>query len=289
MKIVNVIGGLGNQMFQYAFALSLKNKFQDEDVLIDTHHFNHYNLHNGYELNLIFKNVEFQFATKEQLKSVTRYIPHYKISRFVRKLFPKLESEYVEKYDYIYSEEPFLIKDDCYYEGYWQSYKYYEDINKEIVHAFQFPVPTDYNKKVADEISLSNSVGLHIRRGDYLNHKDFKGICELDYYQRAINDLLRTPDRYKFFIFSNDIEWCIKNIKPLVEDHPIVFVTENKGRNSFWDMYLMSLCKNLIIANSSFSWWAAYLNSVAKHIYVPQKWINREHNVEIYNPQWIKI
>lgn len=289
MKIINIIGGLGNQMFQYAFALSLKNQFKDEDILIDIHHFNYYKLHNGFELSRIFKGINLIIANKKQLKKVTYYVPHYFLSRLVRKFLPKLKTEFIENVEYVYDDSPFNLRGNYYFEGYWQSNKYYSDIKSEIIKAFEFPVPNSYNKQLAKEITSCNSVGIHVRRGDYLNHKDFKGICELDYYQRAIDDLASKSEKFHFYIFSNDIQWCKKNIQPLINDNKVTYVTENKGKDSFWDMYLMSKCYNLIIANSSFSWWGAYLNINAKDIYAPLKWNNSYDINEIHCPDWIKI
>lgn len=289
MKIVNVIGGLGNQMFQYAFALALKTRFKNEDILIDIHHFNHYKLHNGFELTNIFKGVDISIATKIQLKKVTYYVPHYLLSRFVRTFLPKCRTEFIEEIEYVYDSKPLNLEGNYYFEGYWQVYKYYSNIKQQILEAFEFPHPNGYNNKLALEIKKYNSVGIHIRRGDYLNHKDFKGLCELDYYQRAISDLMSISNDYKFYVFSNDIKWCIENIQPLIGEQQVIYITENKGNDSFWDMYLMSKCRNLIIANSSFSWWGAFLNTKAERIYVPTKWVNRNYEVEIYDPTWIKI
>ena len=289
MKIINIIGGLGNQMFQYAFALFLKSKCVNEEILIDTHHFNHYKLHNGFELSNIFKGINIPIANNKQLKKVTRYIPHYQLSRLVRKLLPQLKTEFIENIEYVYDEKVQNLVGDYYFEGYWQSHKYYLDIKSDIIKAFEFPKPNNYNEHMALEITSSNSVGIHIRRGDYLNHKDFKGICNLDYYHRAINDLLSKSKYYHFYIFSNDIQWCKENVQPLINNNKVIYVTENKGKDSFWDMYLMSKCKNLIIANSSFSWWGAFLNTNVSNIYAPEKWNNKYSVNEIYCPDWIKI
>lgn len=290
MKVVNIIGGLGNQMFQYAFALSLVKKFPKEDVYIDIHHFHSYQLHNGFELKSIFRNIDLPIATPDLVKAVSRYIPHYKLSRLVRKLFPNLKSEYIESCNYLSSNEPFLQEYDCYYEGYWQAFPYYKDLQDEIIHAFEFPQPNDYNVKLEANIVSSQSVGIHIRRGDYLKEKAFKGICELDYYRKAIERLMESDNSLmNFYIFSNDIEWCKKYIQPLVGENKIEYVTGNRGKESYWDMYLMSKCKNLIIANSSFSWWGAFLNKNVDKVYAPSIWVNRNQNMEIHNPKWILI
>lgn len=92
-----------------------------------------------------------------------------------------------------------------------------------------------------------------------------------------------------FFVFSNDMKWCKENLSPLIEGHKMVFVSENKGKDSCWDMFLMNHCKDLIIANSSFSWWGAFLNKNVNRVCCPEPWLNRDCSIEIYDPNWIKI
>lgn len=289
MKIINTIGGLGNQMFSYAFALSLKLKHK-EDVYVDISHFNHYNLHDGFQINEIFNVKEINVATKKEIKKLTRYIPHYAFSRIIRKFLPSKSKEYIEKQDYVYDEKALSLKTDCYYEGYWQSPLYFYDIDQEIKKMFTFPEPIGGNKETEELMSKVNSVSIHVRRGDYLNAKSFMGICELDYYEKAIkhiNDEIQNP---YFFIFSNDIKWCEENLNHLLKTDNVMFVSNNVGKESYWDMYLMSCCKNMILANSSFSWWAAYLNkNKDAKVLAPKKWVNRDYETQILLDSWKKI
>ena len=298
MKIVNIIGGLGNQMFQYAFALSMKEKLTNENVLIDTSHFHslffhHYkgmNLHQGYELDSTFPNLSLKKARWHQLVRVTWFIPNYLLSRIGRKFLPKRNSEYIEPTQETYKFNPsvYTREKNIYFEGYWQSVKYSEIALDKLKHEFEHPAPNQYNKSMIDSIQQSNSVGIHIRRGDYINNKGFGGICDLDYYKRALNKI--GIGGKVFFIFSNDIEWCQDNIQPLLNNANIIYVTENKGKQSHWDMFLMTYCKNLIIANSSFSWWGAVLNRNENAVIIaPKKWNNHFDNVDIYRESWIKI
>lgn len=295
MKIVNIIGGLGNQMFQYAFALALKKHFPSEEVLIDTQHFNYIflkrvkscNLHNGFELDKLFRNITINVANREQIEKVSWYIPNYFLSRVGRKLLPKKNSEYIESKNYIYYPEVFEIVGSCYYEGYWQSVKFLKDCIHEIRDAFTFPYTNEYNFRIEEKMNNSNSVGIHIRRGDYLKDPEYKGLCELDYYQKALATL--GVEGKEFFIFSNDIDWCKVNIVELLGGAPVTFVDGNRGSDSAWDIYLMSLCKELIIANSSFSWWGAFLNKTATKIVAPKKWINRDYEADVYLDNWIKV
>lgn len=289
MKIVNIIGGLGNQMFCYAFALALRTKF-DEKIKVDISHFNKYNLHNGFLVNEIFKIDDIEIASRGEINKLSRYIPNYKLSRIARKFLPTRTTEFIEPFDYLFCQEVFHKKDNCYYEGYWQSPLYFADIERYIKESFQFPSPQFKNRKLEKEILGVDSVGIHIRRGDYVNAKSFTGICELPYYQRAIAHIKKNIEKPHYYIFSNDITWCKNYIFPLLEKNPACFVTHNEGRESYWDMYLMSCCKSLILANSSFSWWAAYLNKNATPLIIsPFKWVNRNYKTDIHLDSWIRI
>jgi hypothetical protein len=299
MKIVNIIGGLGNQMFQYAFALALQKKHKEDVVKIDTTHFNYFfikkyksaNLHNGYEIEKVFPNAKIQHATPWDLMRQTWYMPNYVLSRVVRRLLPVRKHEYIQKPKdiFAYSEDIFNAKGDGYYEGVWQAVDYYSNVKDELRGVFAHPAPNEYNKKLINEIMSSNSVGLHVRRGDYLAAPEFNGICDLDYYKKGIAEILKDNQNHDFYIFSNDIPWCKQEIEPLINGHNIIYVTENTGKNSCWDMFLMTYCKDLIIANSSFSWWGAFLNKKARKVIVPQRWVNREGKQENYCKEWIKV
>lgn len=286
MKIVNTIGGLGNQMFCYAFALALKKR-NNEDIFVDISHFNHYGLHDGFLINEIFNVKEINVAGKKEISRVTRYIPHYTLSRIARRILPKKSKEYIENRDYVYDEEALNVKGDCYYEGYWQSPLYFDTIKEDVLKMFAFTNVIGTNKELSKLIITVNSVSIHIRRGDYLNAKSFMGICELDYYKKAISKINVTVENPYYFIFSNDIDWCVDNLKNIINTDRVNFVSHNVGKDSFWDMYLMSCCKNMIIANSSFSWWAAYLNNNKDaKIICPKKWVNRDYDTQVHLDSW---
>ena len=299
MKIVNIIGGLGNQMFQYAFALALQEKHKDQIVKIDTSHFNYIfikkfksaNLHNGYEIEKVFPNAKLPHATAWDLLKITWFMPNYVLSRVVRRLFPARKNEYIQKPGdiFAFNEDVFNAKGDGYYEGVWQAVGYHKDVQDKIQEVFAHPEPNAYNAKMIKQISGCSSVGLHVRRGDYLYAPDFNGICDLEYYKKAIEVILSDGKGYCFYIFSNDIEWCKQEIEPLLNGNKVVYVTENRGEDSCWDMFLMTYCKNLIIANSSFSWWGAFLNKNADKVVAPYPWVNRDGKIENYCEEWIKI
>lgn len=299
MKIVNISGGLGNQMFQYAFAVFLKKHYPNEAIYIDTHHY-HYiflkkikatNLHNGFELAKIFPHATIPIAHFRQVSRVSYYIPNYFLSRLCRRLLPVRKTEMIIPYskNYIYLDEVFT-EGDRYYEGNWQCIDYYQDIKDTLFDIFQHPAPNNYNKEMIEKISTTKSVGMHIRRGDYLQSAAFNNICDITYYKKAISRLTSKDSKYTFFIFSNDMDWCRENIAPLLNNSDIVYVTDNKGKDSFWDMFLMTYCKHLVIANSSFSWWGAFLNKNVESVLVPARWSNNDHIPHhLYDPSWIKI
>ena len=299
MKIVNITGGLGNQMFQYALAISLKERFPDEDVFVDISHYNtlffkHYkgiNLHNGFEIDKVFPNATLPIAGMRQICKVSYYIPNYVLSRIGRKLLPQRKTELIPAYskNYSYVAEVYL-SGDCYYEGYWQCIKYFEIIKDKLINdIFAHPEPNIYNKSLIEQIMTCNSIGVHVRRGDYLNEPEFRNICGVEYYKNGIERLLSDGRRHTFFIFSNDIKWCEENIEPLIGDSTIHYVTGNEGKQSCWDMFLMTYCKDLIIANSSFSWWGAFLNKNVYRVIAPEPWLNRDCEIDNYENSWIRI
>ena len=277
MKIVNIIGGLGNQMFQYAFLLALREHTGDE-CLMDTSKFATYGLHNGFELNRVF-NISCRCATKDELKKVTRYTSNYKLSRIFRKLLPDRKTEVIESMPRCtYIENIFTdAVGDKYYDGIWQNERYFSNIKHIIYKEFSFrQKPSARNTQFCKKFESETTVSIHIRRGDYLKHKNYIGLCGLDYYTKAIEYVKAKYGKdISFAIFSNDITWCEANIKPLLSDYVVTIVDWNKGKESYNDMRLMSCCKVNIIANSSFSWWAAYLNKHSNNeVIAPAVWTN---------------
>ncbi|MDE7088909.1 MAG: alpha-1,2-fucosyltransferase, partial [Prevotella sp.] len=237
MKIVNIMGGLGNQMFEYAFALSLQERFPNEEVLIDISHyghifFKHYkgaNLHNGFEIHKVFPNAKLKVANPWQLMRVTWYMPNYILSRVLRRLLPVRKNEIIQTESdfFVHHEEYYKVKGNAYYEGIWESVKNYIPIRSKLQQIYAHGEPNKMNAQYIKEMNVDNSVGIHIRRGDYLKVPDFDGICNLHYYQRAIRELLKDGKRHTFYIFSNDIKWCEENIIPLCGDNTVIMVKGN--------------------------------------------------------------
>lgn len=293
MKIVNVIGGLGNQMFQCAFAIALKENHPFEDVRLDTSHFNGYGLHNGYEISSVFSNFAVPIAEKGAIKELSYYFPNYKFSRIMRRILPRRKTEFVQPYHqaYVYNPDALTNEGNKYYEGYWMSPLYFEKCKDSIVKAYSFkPFDTEENLEYEKLFKESNSVTIHIRRGDYVGAENFKDICTLAYYRNAIKEVKNIIEAPVFFVFSNDQRWCQDNLKDEFGNLKVYFVSNNRGKESYRDMQLMSLARCNILANSSFSWWGAYLNQRNDHwAFCPCKWVNNLEHKDHYIDSWHKV
>lgn len=288
MKIVNVIGGLGNQMFQYAFAIALKYTFPEEDIKLNISCFNGYPLHNGYELDKIFKE-EFPIASVSDLLRSAYPWNHYRLWQIGKKIMPNKKTMLFDK-DISSNTEIHDLKNKTYFDGYWQMPHFIEKYRDKIIESLKEPdFADDYNKKALEFIKTDKTAFIHIRRGDYIGHKIFGGICTLRYFETGINILRKKHGFNRFIIFSNDIDWCITNLSNFLEGCETCFADWNINEKSYLDLYLMKECKGALISNSSFSWWGAWLSKV-EIVLCPEKWTNIEgRHDDIYPSGWIKI
>lgn len=289
MKIVNILGGLGNQMFQYAFLVALRESTGIE-TKYDASVFKTYPLHNGFELERRFNIISRQ-ATSKEIRELTYYTRSYFWYR-VFKRFPKRKTMIFEPPHSIFTPKLLEDKRDLYYYGIWQDHHYFDKYKSIIKQEFEWKEPLDEkNQRYYNDFVQGQTVSLHIRRGDYLKEWRYKGICELDYYQKAVAHVKRQfGPQMQYAIFSNDTEWCEENIVPLLDVSKYVNVNWNQGEESHKDLRLMQACRVNVIANSSFSWWAAYLNIHKDSIVIsPKKWTNAEVLFERQLPEWVKI
>ena len=288
MKIVKFHGGLGNQMFQYCFYERLLK--ENYEVLADTSFFKKVKVHNGLEIEKLF-NIKLNKIDK---KMENFLFSKNKIIKLKRSILKKINRFKIYTYfDTVY-DESIIIKSNKYsfYEGYWQSEKYFKGIEEKIKKIFIFPqITEEKNLKILENIEKYSSVSIHVRRGDYVGHPQLDGLAPIEYYEKAIEYIKKNINNPKFFIFSNDLLWCKKNL-PLQQNEYEV-VEENFGEKSYRDMQLMSLCKHNIIPNSSFSWWGAWLNrNPQKIVIAPERWFTRESKFlyeDIIPKEWIKI
>jgi hypothetical protein len=184
-----------------------------------------------------------------------------------------------------------LLPDNSYLDGYWQSHRYFERISNLLHDEFKLKEDSvEHNYGLECEIKDSTSIGVHIRRGDYVTNiksAKYHGICSMDYYNDSFEYMSKIISNPKYFIFSDDINWAINNIKI---NYPIRFISTNM-KIPHYDLSLLSLCKHQIIANSSFSWWAAWLNkNLNKIVIAPKKWFTKDKDANDLCPtNWIKL
>lgn len=264
-------GGLGNQMFEYALVMALRqNGFRPK---IDISYYDFVKMHNGYELNRIF-------GIKE--KTTNKQGLHITWLRFLNRYKPK----YLCKFDKLYFDESVLISPKHYLFGYWQDERYFNKIEDKIRSVFTFKDIDDENNIIAQEIRQNNSVSLHVRRGDYAAFG--MTILGAEYYKCAIEMIKRSIISPVFYIFSDDVETAKNIAEQLNIDYRLI--SHNTGKESYKDMYLMSQCKHNIIANSSFSWWGAWLNgNKEKIIIAPKKWDSNKPHFEPQCKNWILL
>lgn len=286
MIIVKIWGGLGNQLFQYSFGKYLAAMLNTE-VKYDIQITNTLNSFTQRDLAISFFNVEMEVAAAREINE-KKYFSNIQLARLERKLAQRLP--FLLKTHIVESNEPkpfgsIHFRDNCYYEGYWQSYKYLTPVETLLRREFTMKQPTrDQVLNTVKEIASGPSVSIHVRRGDYLHNKYFT-TCKMAYYNEAMAYFATIEPATKFYVFTDDIAWC----KEHFTGPQYFFVT---GNEHFEDMYLMSSCRHNIIANSTFSWWAAWLNhNPGKIVIAPRDW-HKRHN-EKYNDlmpeNWIKI
>lgn len=283
-------GGLGNQMFQYAAAYSL-SKSKGTSILVDSLEFKK----TSFNLELtVFNQLQLTFSNKLDcyIQFPMAFVPG--LRKLFKKITPKIAADkrkYFYEYKFSYINEIDHAPKTCYLDGYWQSYKYLKNHEQDIREIYTFSKPEDPNNlDFLKQIHESNSVSIHIRRGDYLKPgiKEVHGNLGLEYYQAAIDAINSKVQSSKFFIFSNDINWVKKSLD-FGTDQVVYIDNNNPGH---LDMYLMSQCKNNIMANSSFSWWGAWLNqNPSKVVIAPQKWFAtpNKDTQDLCPTNWIRI
>jgi len=300
MIIVRFDGGLGNQMLQYASYLALQQRYPQTKIVADTRNFNIVNIHTGFELERLFP-IELNIFFGKRSKTVNkigRYW-HFGIDR-AYKFFYKAG---FKKFKFIedngtFNEELFNLNENVnyYLNGQWGNQKYFENVKDSLHEHFVFKQPLDkINLERKTEIESVNSVGVHIRRGDYVSgNSNFVELSKSNYYPDAFEHISSHISNSVFYIFSDDAAWCMNNLTWL-KKYKHYFITGNTGENSYKDMQLMSVCKHNIVANSTFSWWSAMLNKREERKTIcPEKLFNNEvMNAKIisefYPDSWIKM
>lgn len=292
MVIIKLSGGLGNQLFQYNFGEFLSNYFE---IQVKYHLKLNSKSKNFTNREFGLKNIIQENELIDDLIASKYYIFNSEVlNRIEKKItyhFPFINKKIIiEKYDFKFP----LYKTplNSYYEGYWQSYNLVKYVNNNTNIYKQFDVKLDLSNQLHfNKIKKNKSVSIHVRRGDYLTKKNrsIYNTCNLKYYQDAINILNKRYEDLHYFIFTDDIKWVMKNFK---SDFTII---GNNDKEPIIDLYLMSKCDHNIIANSTFSWWGAFLNkNLNKTVISPTKWyldekINKITTDKLLPKNWIKI
>ena len=273
MIVINLMGGLGNQMFQYAAAkaLALEKKHK---LYLNT---------KGFQTYLLHKYGLYHFSMQQN---------NYKEPSRIQRKFIEIFRNKIVHIEKEFNYNPLiqnLKRNPIFLEGYFQSEKYFIKYEKQIRADFEIISPL--KQKTQDTIDLMktvNSVAIHIRRGDYLLH-DIHNTNKTKYYKDSMMTIEDSVNNPVYFLFSDDMNWVKSNFKSNSETH---FVDFNDAETNYEDLKLMSSCKHNIIANSSFSWWAAWLNpNPNKIVIAPQKWFNDEkiNYQDVIPENWIKL
>lgn len=286
MDIVRFKGGLGNQMFQYALVEALRSRERDVYSSLGFYR-KHLDLR-PFELDQVFENVYLNEIEDSVFDKIDEEWKKIKKDKNLLSQFKKDKRNrffYVEDKDGKYDESVFDTT-NCTFVGYWQSETYFRNIKSKILHVFDFtnlePKVREFGKQLNNDF-----ISVHIRRGDYLKFDKYQTIS-LEYYWNAINCMKKIFPNAKFIFFSDDINWVIQtfDLENMIVCRPEFF----DDYKDWYDMYLMTLCKGNIIANSSFSWWGSWLNQNANVVAIsPKKWLKGCETPDIWCDGWIKI
>jgi hypothetical protein len=269
MIISELTGGLGNQMFQYAFGYSLARQ-NETDFLF---WYKQLDSNTQRELEITYFNISALEAQKNDFQSIG-YPPTLK-EQILEKL--RLRTlPFLKEKTFTFDTSNLLHSTNLLVQGYWQSDKYFSNYSSEIQNEFTFREELrSKNIKIAEKMMYEDSVSVHVRRGDYATNvitNAHHGLCSIEYYQEGMSLIERTIKNPIYYFFSDDLKWVNENLQTKKKAY---YIDWNTGRASFKDMQLMSHCKHNLIANSSFSWWGAWLNTNPQKIVIaPRRWFN---------------
>lgn len=290
LVIVQLSGGMGNQMFQYALYLQLKAL--GKNVKIDD--VTEYQAENSRPKRLDVFGIDYPKTTETELKILTdSYVDV--VSKLRRKITGRKTAEYREASPIF--DSTVLQKDRSYLVGCFQSEKYFAEVKEEVKKAFTFQLEASGKYQITREmrsylkkIQETQAVSVHIRRGDYLEVNDlYGGICTPEYYAKAFQKMRQEVPGCQFFLFTNDPAWAKETYG---KEADVTIVEGNDEDHGYLDLYLMTQCQHYILANSSFSWWGAYLSqnqTKNKLVLAPSKWMNGKDCQDIYTEEMIKM
>jgi len=286
MLYFHVTGGLGNQMFIYAVARSIALK-NNTDFSLDISTFETYK--RPFLLNKF--NILENYADIDKVNKFIKLSEKKSFLGLLEKIKPfSMKSIWEEKDYYKYKSAVMDVPQsrDVMLKGFWQNEKYFINIRDVLLKEFTLKDGFEIkNQNLINNINNTNSVSLHIRRTDSLI-KTYFGVMPINFYEEAINVIADKHDNLNLFVFSDDIKWCKENIK---FNYPTTFVSDNEGLEDYQELVAMSQCRHNIIANSTFSWWSAWLNSNPNKIVIaPKIWFaDGRSNRGLIPDTWLEI
>lgn len=297
MIVTNLIGGLGNQLFQYACGHALAQR-HGMPCRVATDLFEGYRLHQGFEVSRVFA-VDTPVATAAELRALLGWLHHPLARRLAARWRPGLWRHGRVCFETATDASALVerLGADAYLHGYWQSERFFATQADSLRHALQFRAPLSArNAALLAQMAGGVSVSLHMRRGDYVSNPKNRAIyaeCGPDYYRAAIDHLLGLHPNAHFYVFSDDLAWARGVLAERLA--AVTFVDHNRGADSHNDLRLMSHCHHHVIANSSFSWWAAWLGEGAgaacgKIVVAPRRWyLDPDRGRDLVPDRWLRL
>lgn len=290
MIIVELAGGLGNQMFQYATGRRLALR-HGVDLAFDLSWFERYS-ERKFELPLL--RIEARTASARECRTLRRWkrsLPDRALSKLTGRPDLLEPSGYFAERSFRFDPAVLSLPDPCYLHGYWQSPRYFEDV-AELIRRELTPVspPGDGAQRLEDRIRAVHAVSLHVRRGDYVTGSvasQVHGTCTLDYYERAVRALTERVAKPVFFVFTDDPAWTKAHLTLPFES----FHVGDYGTSAIEELRLMSLCRSHVIANSTFSWWGAWLDDAGTFVVAPERWFeagDHDHR-DLIPSDWLQV
>jgi hypothetical protein len=289
MICVQLYGGLGNQLFQYSAGRALAIRHATT-LYLDTVKLGMSakgSTPRSYELNVFSHAASILSDEMQRPRLIMRCLPRLSNFIFSQNILQEANRHYDQNFD--------NASDNTYLIGYWQSYRYFSGVEDWLINDFQLKKPLSWvGNQFLTKICSSNSVALHIRRGDYVTNKSANkhhGVIPINYYWDAIKIIKETTIEPIFYIFSDDQEWSRKNFLSLKN---AIFVDNNLDMGSWEDLYLMGFCRHHIIANSSFSWWGAWFADrrwgINRKVILPRRWFSKSNvEADMAPKHWISI
>lgn len=288
MIVTRVIGGLGNQMFQYAAGRALARRL-GVTLKVDITGFESYPVHSYCLDHFALKAAEAGNGEVPNGRAESRW------ARAVRRFGLGTELKVYRERGFAFDPEVKSLPDNTYLDGYWQSERYFSDTDAEMRRDFEIVTPpTAQNAEWLARIrGDAGAVSIHVRRGDYVTNASANavhGTCTLDYYMRAAQHVVeRIGVNPTFYVFSDDPDWVAENLHL---GYHTAYVRHNDAAHNYEDLRLMSACRHHVIANSTFSWWGAWLNSSAdKRVVAPLQWFRDEKmdTRDLMPPGWARL